>query len=115
MEHERATLAQIREGKGGRFFEVEDAVFHIVEEIGQIDENLRVNPKAGGSYFEIAEVCKDGKEREVTTAQELDSRLVEHLRRMSKRGWDAGREMEKHEEDRVRAVDHAFHEEVGER
>lgn len=114
-EHKRATIAQIREGKGGRFFEVDSDVLEVVEQIGQIDEHLRVHLNQTGGYWYVNELCPDGKERLVTTAQELDQRLVTHLRRMLKPDWDPGAEMDRIDRERERRVDHETHESVGEK
>lgn len=113
MELQYASITQVRQGKGGREVVIEDDVMDVVRQIKEISLALSVHWNDDGEYFQIKERCADGKDRLVLTTQELDQRLLAHLRKIGSPGWNAGREMERHEDAREKALDHAFHEKVG--
>lgn len=112
---QRASLAQVRAGRGGRLVEVGPDVLDIGKRILEIDPNLRLRWNDNGEYFVIYEATPDGGEKLVTTTPVLDQRLLDHLRLIGSPGYDAGLEMEKHEKAREGAQEHAFKEEVGEK
>ncbi len=113
MQLQYASLAQVRKGKGGRNVVVENDVMDVVRRISEIDPNLSVHWNDDGEFFEIRELCKDGKERLVLTTQMLDQRLLDHLRLIGSPDWNVGEEMERHEDKREKDLDHAYHEKVG--
>lgn len=112
MELRHASIALVQKAKNGQKITVEQDVLDVVGQVKEIDPNLSVHWDEAG-YFEIKELCPDGKERLVTTTLELDQRLLEHLRMISSPGWDVGREIDRAEALRDRELDHAYHERVG--
>jgi hypothetical protein len=72
----------------GRFGDlVESDVFHICERLHELDKSLNVHvidpPIAFGEKvyrFAVTEQCADGVERLVFRVEELDARIIEHVR-----------------------------------
>lgn len=115
MEIQRANLSQVRAGRGGRLEEIRvgDDVLDIARQLQEVSPALRLRFNERGGYFVVYEIAKDGSEKLVTTCQELDQRLVEHVRRIGSAGWRVGAEMDRAEEDRKRREDHEWRERVG--
>ncbi len=115
MELAYASIDQVRRGKNGReiHLDADSDLFDMVRRIKEIDPSLSVHWNDDGEYFEIRELCPDGKERMVLTTTELDQRLLDHLRKIGSPDWNVADEIDKHEDQREKAVDHATHERVG--
>ena len=114
MEIPNASLVQVRTGRDGQQITIEQDVLDIAKRIKEIDPRLSVHWNEFGGYFVIIEHCLDGAERLVTTVQELDQRILDHLRKIGSDGWDVGKELERAENEAHAAHDYAFGEQMGE-
>lgn len=115
MEIPSATLTQVRTGRDGKQYTIEEDTLDIVKQIKEIDPHLSVFWNEWGSYFVVIENCLDGAERLVTTTRELDGRILEHLRKIGSDSWrmSIGKELERAEDEAHAAQDHAFGEKMG--
>lgn len=81
-ELEPISLAQIRQGKGGRVVEIDDDVLNVVKDIKRIDERLHVRWSEEGEYFVV--YCRlphepPGFGNVVLTSPTLDGRVVSRI------------------------------------
>jgi hypothetical protein len=113
VEIQHATLAQVRDGRDGKRVLVEEDVLDVTRQIRQIDPSLGVYWNEYGEHFVITETLPDGAEKLVTTALELDQRLVAYLRMLIHPGYDYGREIDRMDDQAERDKDHEFAERVG--
>jgi hypothetical protein len=113
VEIQHATLAQVRDGRDGKRVLVEEDVLDIARQIRQIDPSLDVYWNEYGEHFVITETLKDGTEKLVTTALELDQRLIAHLRMLIHPDYDYGREIDRMDDQAEKDKDHEFAEQVG--
>lgn len=113
MELQAATLAQMQRARGGRYVLIEEDVGSVVAQIQEIDATLRVRYSEAGGFFVVYQVTDDG-EKLVTTAQELDGRLVQRLQEIAHPEYDYVAELEAKEDAADRARDERFSEQVGE-
>src|SRR4051812_42242161 len=91
-----ASMMQVRLGRGGRVVYIDDDVCGIAKQIQEINPDLRLAFNEGGEYFVVYQLVPDG-EHLVTTAMELDARLVERVREISAPDYNLAAELEKHE------------------
>lgn len=117
----KASLDQVVAGKGGKMICIENDVQGIANALNEIDPHLRLRFSEAGGYFVV--YWKPDHEAEgfgelVTTATELDFRLVEHVRKLNWKsrqpGYSLADELEAAERERARAADHEFTERHGE-
>lgn len=113
MELSAATLAQVRRGKDGRMVIVDDDVSNVVRDLQAIDPSLRVRFSEAAGYFAVYQDLGD-REHLVTTAQELDPRIVERVSELASKAYDYVAEVEQQDNAAERAKDHRLHEQVGE-
>ncbi len=112
MEVQPATLAQVRAGRDGRRVIVEEDVGDIARQIHEIDHRLGVQWNEKGEFFMVIE--QDGlRERLVLTAQELDGRVVERVRRIADPAYDFVGEIDQMDQQAQREKDSRFREETG--
>lgn len=121
MDIEHASLTQVVQGINGELIAIEDDVLDVARRLKEIHPSLHVyfnqqrHPKHGDDgYFVIYELCDDGKERLVTTAKELDPRLIAHFERLASESYDVVAEMDKMDDQAEKDKDHVFAEQVGE-
>jgi hypothetical protein len=113
-----ARLAQVQTARGGQFVEITDDVQNVAADLAAIDPGLRLRYSEAGGYFVVYHVQElpDGKRREhlVTTAQELDQRLVQRIRAIDARtGYDYARELDRLEREAEQQRDREFSERTG--
>lgn len=115
MQIPNASLIQVKTGRDGRQYTIEQDTLDIVKRIKEIDPRLSVSYNEFGGYFVISELCLDGTERLVTTITELDGRILDHLRKIGSDSWDIGKELERAEDEAHAAQQYAFSEEMGDK
>lgn len=99
-------LAQFSEGQNGRLIPVEDDVQNVANDLAAIDPGFRLRFSEAGNYFAVyfkPEHWEEGDGYLVTTAQELDQRVVKlveaiHWRVLHDASYSYGDEIEKAEE-----------------
>ena len=100
-----ATMAQVRQGRGGKFVHLDNEVAHALREL---DPGLRLRYSESGGYYVVYFVEDRGdkgtKEHLVLTAQECDHRIVARCMFIDSRGYDYGEEIERI--DRLAEVEH---------
>lgn len=118
MEISPARLAQVQQARGGEFVEISDDVQNVAADLRAIDAGLRLRYSEAGEYFVVyhVEELPGGGQREhlVTTAQELDQRLVQRIREIDPRnGYDYAAELDRLEAEGERERDREFSEQIG--
>lgn len=84
-----ATLAQVKMGASGKFVTIDADVGEVVQQIKQINPDLHVRHSEAGNYFVVYYRNPITKyERMVTTAQELDKRLVNRMKKLNDGDYD---------------------------
>lgn len=114
MEITPASLSQVTRARDGRLVAVEDDAQNVVNDICAIDPSLRVRYAETSEAFIVYQQHLDGRETLVTTAQELDPRLVERVQKITHPSYDLKAEMERVDAQAEKDQDHAFEEKVGE-
>jgi hypothetical protein len=116
-EVEPATFTQMQRGRNGKMVEIDDDVGNIASDLRSIHPNLRLRFSEAGRYF-VVYMREDwqppGDGYLVTTAQELDQRLVDRIRRISSEGYDFAKEIDRVDGESERAQEHRRYEQVGE-
>lgn len=93
---EPASLDQLKRGANGRMTLIEADVGDNVRQIKEVNKNLFVRYSDAGGYFVVFyRHPVTLKERLVTTAKELDGRLVNRIRRLNSDSYDYIAELEK--------------------
>jgi hypothetical protein len=114
MELQPATLAQVQMGRGGRMVTVDADVGDVVRQLREIDPRLHVEYNFDGGYFVLYQLLENGDEHLVTTAQQLDARLVNRVREISSPDYDYVADLEAGDRQRERDHEHAINEQIGE-
>lgn len=105
MEIQPASIQQIQRTKDGRLVEIEDDVGGIAMQIREISPDLHLRFSEAGGYFVVYQEIQEGertKQQLVTTAQELDGRLLQRIREITAEGYDLGAEIDKRDAERRR-------------
>jgi hypothetical protein len=121
MEIRPASLAQITRARGGQLVQIDDDVQGVATALAEIDPHLRLRFSEAGGYFVVyylPDQWEEGEGYEITKAQDLDHRLVHHVRevwhRCQQPGYSFAAELDA-AEDKARAdADYAFEQENGE-
>lgn len=104
--------------ENGQGVVIEDDVSSIARQIREISPRLQLHWRPKGEVFAVVERedLPDGsvRVRLVTTARELDPRLVERVRRIAAEDYDFVKEVEAHDARVDREAEHRFHERTGE-
>jgi hypothetical protein len=112
MDLQPASIAQVRQGNGGRIT-VEADVGSVVRQIREVDPRLGVTWDEAGEFFRVVE--QDGlKQRTVLTAQELDHRVLARIRELASEDYDYVAEVDRIDREADRESDRRFSEETGE-
>lgn len=114
MELDAATIDQIRRSKDGGMVTIENDVGNIVAQIKAINDSLRVRWSEAGEYFVVYHVYPSGKEELLTTAQELDGRLVKRIQKVTSGDYNYLEELDKLEAAKEAESDAKFKEQIGE-
>jgi hypothetical protein len=113
MEIKPATLAQVRAGRDGRRVLVEEDVLDIARRLTLIDDSLSLHWNENGEYFVVVQTDRDGREHLVTTAQELDGRLLDRILQLVHPSYDLAGELDRLDAESERAADWRFREKTG--
>jgi hypothetical protein len=121
MEIRPASLAMFTKGNKGQLVPIDDDVQGVANALNEIDHHFRLRYSEAGEYFVV--YWKGDEEPEgdgylITTAQELDHRLVNHVGEIYKRcqapGYSFADELERTEAEARKEKDHEFKERHGE-
>lgn len=117
----KATLTQVTKARQGAMVLIEDDVQNVANDLAEIDPHLRVRFSEAGGYFVVYWKPDDeepGNGELVTTAQELDQRIVALVRELyykaQQPGYSFADELEKEEQRQRKERDHQFTEDRGE-
>jgi hypothetical protein len=114
MDIQPASVAQVRAGRDGRRFLIEDDVLDVARRIKEIDDSLSLQFNERGEFFVVVQTLADGEEKLVTTAQELDERLIHRLKHITHQSYDYVAEMDRIDKQAEKDSEHRFSEKVGE-
>lgn len=114
MELEPASLDQIKRGKDGKMIVIENDVGGIVSQIKAINDSLHVRWSDAGEYFVVYHEYPSGKQELLTTALELDGRLVKRIEKVTSGSYDYLAEIDKLEAAREAETDAKLKEQIGE-
>lgn len=121
MEIRPATLTQITKGRDGELVAIDDDVQNVANGLHEIDPHLRLRYSERGGYFVVYWKPEDWEEGDgylVFTAQDLDQRIVQHMRELHHRckqpGYSFADELDAQEAKHKREGEHAFAERMGE-
>lgn len=96
---------------------IDDDVGGFAQRLKEIDSSLKLRVSDNTGLFVVYQQLPHGREHLVTTAQELDGRLVRHVAELVHRHrhdrYDFTAELERADREADRAADHAFSEEHG--
>lgn len=116
-----ASLAAVIKSREGAMVMIEDDVQNVANDLRDIDPHLRLRYSEAGEYFVV--YWKPDDEDEgcgdlITTAVEIDQRIVKDVReiyhRCSQPGYSFADEHERREDEAKRERDHALREANGE-
>jgi hypothetical protein len=110
----KATIAQVRAGRGGRLVQVDDDIFDMAKRLHEIDTSLGLDWNDTAGYFRVTQTLPDGRKHVVTTARELTPDLIELVRRLASSDYDYVGELERIDAEGKRDREHRMHEQTGE-
>jgi hypothetical protein len=116
-----AKLAQIQQARNGRLVEIDDDVVGVARQLRDIDRSLRLRycelPDGHDDYWLVYRLVEhpDGsaEEQMVTTAMELDARIVKRVQKIAAEDYDLVAELDRLDRESERARDHELHERNG--
>jgi hypothetical protein len=111
---QRASLTQVRTGRGGRLIEIDSDVMNICERIREVDSSLGVDWNEDGNYFRVYQLVQGGDKHVVTTTRELTPEVVEEVRRIADPKYNLASELDRLDDQADKENQHAFNERVGE-
>ena len=111
---QRASLTQVRAGRGGRLIEIDADVMDICNRIREIDSSLGVDWNEDGNYFRVYQLVQGGEKHVATTTRELTPEVVEEVRRIADPKYNLAGELERIDDQADKNNQHAFREKVGE-
>jgi hypothetical protein len=111
---QRASLIQVRTGRGGRLIEIDSDVMNICERIREVDSSLGVDWNEDGNYFRVYQLVQGGDKHVVTTTRELTPEVVEEVRRIADPKYNLASELDRLDDQADKENQHAFNERVGE-
>lgn len=117
MEIRPASIEQVRLGRDGQRILVDDDVGSIAKQIQEIDPRLKLEWNWKGEFFmviETEELAEGREERLVTTAQELDGRLLKRVREITSPSYDFLGELERVDLQAEQERERRFSERAGE-
>lgn len=116
-----ASIAQIGQGRNGVMVEIDDDVQGIANALHEIDHHIRLRYSEAGAYFVVYWKPDEGDEGDgylITTAQDLDHRIVHRVQeiyhRCNQPGYSYSDELDKLDAKAKKDKEHAFSEEHGE-
>ena len=118
MDISPGTVTEVKRALEGDLVEISPDVQEIATRLQEIDPALRLRFSEAQGVFVVFEVQQlpDGSSKEhlVTTARELDQRLINRILELSDPNYDFAGEIERLEQQAERDSDHAFDERTGE-
>ena len=116
-----ANLAQVTAARDGEWVQITDDVQNVANDLAEIDHHIRLRYSDTGDYF-VVYWLPDGEEEGngdlITTAQELDQRIVTRVRELYAKtlepGYSFADELEAEQRRKEAAQDAAFTEAHGE-
>lgn len=113
MEIKAATLDQIIKGRNGKRVVITNDVGDIARQIKEISPDLELHYNETASYFVVIQKHDNG-EHLVTTAQELDARIVERVKQITNPQYNFDIEAAKIEKQKEAEAEHKRKEHIGE-
>ena len=98
----RATIAQVRAGRGGRLVEIDDDIFDLAKRLHEIDASLGLDWNDAGGYFRVTQTLENGQKHVVLTCQELTPEIIERVRLVVGSGYDLVGELDRIDRERER-------------
>ena len=122
IEPVRADINQVMRGRDGRMVEIESDVNNVAADLSDLDHHFRVRWSDGGEYFVVywrPDGADLGDGYLVTTAQELDQRVVKlvseiHYKVRNDVRYSLSAEIEANHDKADKERDHQFTERAGE-
>lgn len=111
---DRATLTQVRKGRGGRLVEVDRDVFDLASRLHEIDPSLGLDWNDTGHYFRVTQTLPNGKKVMVTTARELTPELLDLVRKLVSPDYNLAAEADRMDRAAEKRDEHRFSEQIGE-
>lgn len=112
-----ASLGQVTSTDKGRLVAITDDVGGVAQQLLELDEHLRLAYDPDQAYFVVSRHLpqEDGsvEEQLVTTAQELDGRLVHRIREIGSEDYDYGAELDRIDAVAAKRHDHEQSEKLG--
>lgn len=110
-----ASIEQLVRGRNGKMIAIDADVGGIVQQIQEINPAFHVRYSEAGEYWVVFRINPDTKKQElVTTAQELDGRLLNRIRKISSPLYDFAAEVDKLEAQGKKAKEYQWSEQVRE-
>jgi hypothetical protein len=109
----RATIAQVRAGRGGRLVEVDDDIFDLAKRLHEIDTSLGLDWNDAGGYFRVTQALENGQTHVVLTCQELTPEVIERVRLVVSTGYDLVGELDRLDRERERESARRLSEKTG--
>lgn len=111
---EPVSFDQLKRGKDGKMVIVESDVGNIVQQIKAVDKNLCVRHSDVGKFFVVFHRNPDnGKERLITTAKDLDGRLLNRIKKLGSGNYDYLAELARLDREADKAKDARIKEQFG--
>ncbi len=110
----RATIAQVRAGRGGRLVEVDDDVMDLAKRLHEIDRSLGLDWNDTAGYFRVTQTLPDGSKHVVMTALELTPELLERVRLVMSPSYNVADELDRKDREQEREAQHRLSERTGE-
>ena len=108
-----ASLDQVIRGRGGNLMSIDSDVGNVAIDLQKIDSNLKLKYNEHGGFFAVIREHEDGSTDLVTTALELDQRIVERVRKVCDPTYDFNADVQRMENEGKKETEDAFAERVG--
>jgi hypothetical protein len=109
----RATIAQVRAGRGGRLIEIDNDVFNLAKRLHEIDRSLGLDWNDAGGYFRVTQTLEGGRKHVVLTCAELTPAVIDRVREVVNPGYDLVGELDRKDRDGQRERERRLSEETG--
>lgn len=113
MQIKPATLDQIVKGRDGKRHVITNDVGDIAKQLKDIDPTFELHFNEKTEYFVVLQKIGD-KEHMVTTAQELDARILDRIREIINPNYNYEQESIKVQKESEKEAEHKRKEQVGE-
>jgi hypothetical protein len=110
----RASLTQVRAGRGGRMVAIDDDVMDIARRLHEIDRSLGVDWNDSAGYFRVTQTLQDGSKHVVLTCLELTPAVIAEVAKTVHPSYNLDAELEKAERQEEHEFQHQQSEKIGE-